>query len=39
MMADEMLDRGYQNGLAAWKRLLKAVEALLSTRPEGRRLQ
>ena len=30
MEADEMLDRGDLDGLAVWKRILTAVEALLA---------
>jgi hypothetical protein len=30
MMADELLDQGDMEGLAVWKRILKAVEEFLS---------
>ena len=36
MMADELLDQGDMDGVAVWKRILKAVDELLSEdRPEG----
>ncbi len=36
MRADAMLDKGDLNGCAEWKRILKAVEELLSKeRPAG----
>jgi hypothetical protein len=30
MMADELLDQGDMDGVAVWKRILKAVDELLS---------
>ena len=36
MRADDMLDAGYLDGLAVWKRILKAVDELLSEEvPDG----
>ena len=35
MRADAMLEAGDLDGLAVWKRILKAVDELLSTEPDG----
>ena len=36
MRADEMLARGFLDGQAVWKRILKAIDELLTEeRPEG----
>jgi hypothetical protein len=36
LRADEMLEKGDMDGLAVWKRIVKAVEELLSKeRPDG----
>ncbi len=35
MRADELLDSGDLEGLAVWKRILKAVEELLDREPPG----
>ena len=40
MMADKMLERGDLDGRAIWKRILKAIDELLSDKsPGGRGLQ
>ncbi len=40
MRADAMLDKGDLDGYAVWKRIVKAVEELLSKeRPDGAALQ
>ncbi len=40
MRADELLDKGDMEGLAVWKRILRAVEELLSKeRPAGMTVQ
>ncbi len=40
MRADAMLDKGDLNGYAVWKRIVKAVEELLSKeRPAGATVQ
>ncbi len=33
--ADELLDQGDLEGQAVWKRILRAVEEMLSDRPKG----
>ena len=39
MQADEMLERGDLDGQAVWKRILKAIDELLSVeRPEGEKV-
>lgn len=39
MRADELLDRGDLDGAAVWRKIVKAVEELLSTeRPTGSRV-
>ena len=38
MRADSMLEQGDMEGCAVWKRIVKAVEELLSTDVEGKTL-
>ena len=39
MRADELMDAGDMEGVAVWKRIVKAIEELLSEeRPEGEKV-